>query len=69
MSDAGQKAFERYHMRPADLEGKRFPKVAQPFTVEDLGGWSWAYAEVVETLWRTRDRATSRLGTGLQVSG
>jgi ABC-type sulfate transport system substrate-binding protein len=53
-SDAGQRAFERYHMRPVNLESKRFPKVAQPFTVEDLGGWARAYAEVVETLWQTR---------------
>ncbi len=54
VSDAGQQAFDRYHMRPANLESKRFPKVAQPFTVEDLGGWSRAYAEVVETLWQAR---------------
>jgi ABC-type sulfate transport system substrate-binding protein len=54
LSDAGQQAFERYHMRPVDLESKRFPKVAQPFTVADLGGWSRAYVEVVETLWQTR---------------
>jgi sulfate transport system substrate-binding protein len=53
-SEAGQQAFSRYHMRPADLERDRFPKVAHPFTVDDLGGWSRAYVEVVETLWQTQ---------------
>ena len=50
VSEAGQGAFSRYHMRPADLESDR----AQTFTVEDLGGWSRAYAQVVETLWQTQ---------------
>jgi sulfate transport system substrate-binding protein len=53
-SDTGQKAFERYHMRPANLASKRFPGVAQPFTVEDLGGWSRAYTGIVEALWQTQ---------------
>ena len=53
LSDAGQQALSRYHLRPADLEGEQFPGIPQPFTVEDLGGWSQAYTEVVEGLWQT----------------
>jgi sulfate transport system substrate-binding protein len=52
--DAGQAALERYHMRPEDLDSRRFPGVSQPFTVEELGGWSRANAEIVETLWQTQ---------------
>jgi sulfate transport system substrate-binding protein len=54
LSDAGQQTFARYHLRPVDLESERFPKMAQPFTAEDLGGWSRAYVKVVKTLWQIR---------------
>jgi ABC-type sulfate transport system substrate-binding protein len=52
LSDAGQQALSRYHLRPADLEGEQFPGILQPFTVDDLGGWPVVYDQVVETLWR-----------------
>ncbi len=52
LSEAGQSALRRYHLRPADLEAREFPKITQPFTVEDLGGWPKAYNEVVEGLWK-----------------
>ncbi len=52
LSDAGQQAFTHYHLRPADLESDVFPSMARPFTVEELGGWSQAYTELVETLWQ-----------------
>jgi ABC-type sulfate transport system substrate-binding protein len=52
LSDAGQQAFTHYHLRPADLESDAFPPLARPFTVEELGGWSQAYTELVETLWQ-----------------
>ena len=56
-SDAGQQILRRYHLRPADLESpvspsQEFPALVQPFTVEDLGGWSVAYTRLVEALWR-----------------
>ena len=53
LSDAGQRVYDNYHMRPVNLVYGGFPPIAQPFTVEDLGGWSHAYTELVETLWRT----------------
>ncbi len=52
LSEAGQQAFNRYHLRPADLEGEQFPGIPQPFTVDDLGGWSKAYIQVVEAIWQ-----------------
>jgi len=54
LSDAGQQALSRYHLRPADLQDEQFPDIAQPFTVDDLGGWSQVYDQVVETLWQER---------------
>jgi sulfate transport system substrate-binding protein len=52
LSDTGQQAFVRYHQRPALFEKNDFPQLIESFTVEDLGGWSQAYAELVENLWQ-----------------
>jgi ABC-type sulfate transport system substrate-binding protein len=52
MSDTGQDILNRYHLRPVDLDRGLFPELAHPFSVEDLGGWSKAYAGLVETLWQ-----------------
>jgi sulfate transport system substrate-binding protein len=52
VSDAGQQALSRYHLRPAELGGEPFPGILQPFTVDDLGGWPQVYDQVVEKLWR-----------------
>jgi sulfate transport system substrate-binding protein len=54
LSEAGQGALSRYHLRAADLGGEQFPGIPQPFTVDDLGGWSQAYSQLVEGLWQTR---------------
>jgi sulfate transport system substrate-binding protein len=51
---AGPEAREiwvQYHIRPATNGGEAFAPLAQPFTVDDLGGWSTAYAELIEGLW------------------
>ena len=53
VSDAGQQAISRYHLRPADLQGDALLDLSQAFTVDDMGGWSHAYLEVVEGLWQT----------------
>ncbi len=52
LSDAGQMAFTNYHQRPAHLKSDTFPPLVDPFTVEELGGWSRAYSELVEALWQ-----------------
>lgn len=54
LSEAGQQILTRYHLRPADPEKDRLPEVSQPFTIDDLGGWSQAYTQVVERLWQTQ---------------
>lgn len=53
-SAAGQQVLSGYHLRPADCQSELFPSLIQPFTVKDLGGWSQAYTNLVETLWQAR---------------
>lgn len=53
LSDDGQKAFSRYYLRPADLEGEQFLEIPQPFLVDDLGGWPTAYSQLMEGVWQT----------------
>jgi len=50
-SEAGQEILARYHLRPAGNGQQAFPPLDSPFTVDTLGGWSAAYADVIETLW------------------
>ncbi len=61
-SDIGQRILSQYYLRPADLESDEFPRVLQPFTVADLGGWSRAYADLVETLWKSEIEPRLDLG-------
>ena len=51
LSETGQQAFAEYHLRPDNLESEAFPPLSQPFTVEELGGWTLVYPRLVETLW------------------
>jgi ABC-type sulfate transport system substrate-binding protein len=53
LTDAGAKSFSSYYLRPSNLESETLPKLVEPFTVEDLGGWSQAYIKLVETLWQS----------------
>ena len=53
LSDAGQQAFVCYQLRPANLESEAFPPLTDFFTVDDLGGWPYAYPELVEALWQS----------------
>ena len=52
LSDAGQNILYQYHQRSADPEDNRFPKLIHPFTVEDIGGWSHAYEELILSVWQ-----------------
>jgi ABC-type sulfate transport system substrate-binding protein len=52
LQGAGQRAFSRYHLRPASLLGVQETELVGCFTVEDLGGWSHAYLEIVDALWQ-----------------
>jgi sulfate transport system substrate-binding protein len=53
LSDAGQRTLAEYHLRPPEI-GVDIPD-AEPglFTVDDLGGWSPAYHDLIEGLWKT----------------
>jgi hypothetical protein len=33
-------------------ENKEFAEIKLPFNVKDLGGWSKAYPEIIERVWR-----------------
>ena len=52
-SDDGQGILSRYHLHPTALDCQASPELAGAFTVEDLGGWSQAYTNLVEALWQT----------------
>jgi sulfate transport system substrate-binding protein len=52
LSQAGQDILNRYYLRPPDCQGDGFSSLIEPFTVEDLGGWSEAYTELVDGLWK-----------------
>jgi sulfate transport system substrate-binding protein len=54
LSDAGQNALQHYYVRPVKFETSHFALLNRPFTVTDLGGWSKAYADIVEQLWQQK---------------
>jgi sulfate transport system substrate-binding protein len=56
-SEEAQKAFVKYYFRSVtnealNDENPKFAKIEQPFTVEKFGGWSKAFPEVIEQVWR-----------------
>lgn len=58
-SDEAQKAFVKYHFRSItnesfNTENKEFANIEMSFTVELFGGWSRAYPEIVEGVFRDK---------------
>jgi sulfate transport system substrate-binding protein len=58
-SDEAQKAFVKYHFRSVTNESyneanAEFAKIEIPFTVEFFGGWTRAYPEVIESIFRDK---------------
>jgi sulfate/thiosulfate-binding protein len=56
-SDEAQRAFVKNHFRAASNDSmndanKDFATIKLPFTVGDLGGWSRAYPEIIEHVFR-----------------
>ncbi len=52
-----QRAYAKYGFRPVDRNvekefGAMYAVVAEPFTVEDLGGWQNARKNIIETVWK-----------------
>ena len=71
LGDAGQQVLRHYHVRPVEVDEDMSPELDQAFTVEDLGGWTQAYTQLVEPLWQKAveprlelDPAPRLLGTG-----
>jgi sulfate transport system substrate-binding protein len=56
-SEEAQKAFVKYYFRSAtneslNDENPQLAKIEQPFTIELFGGWSKAYPEIIEQVFR-----------------
>jgi sulfate transport system substrate-binding protein len=56
-SEEAQRAFVEYHFRSINNEAlnesnKEFGQIRMPFTVEYFGGWSKAYPDIIEHVWR-----------------
>jgi sulfate transport system substrate-binding protein len=56
-SEEAQRAFVQYHFRSINNESlndanKEFGQIKMPFTIEDFGGWSKAYPDIIERVWR-----------------
>lgn len=56
-SPEAQRAYAKYGFRPVDgAVGKEFhakyARIAEPFTVDDLGGWKAARKTIIETAWK-----------------
>lgn len=57
-SAEGQKIFVKFGFRSVDdalnRDAAKFPRLAQAFTVADLGGWSAAKAAIIDSVWRDK---------------
>jgi len=56
-TEEAQRAFVKYHFRSVtndslNNENTKFAKIEQPFTVEMFGGWTKAYPEIIERVFR-----------------
>lgn len=57
-SDEAQRIFVEHGFRSVNEElnalNPNFGHIADPFTIEDLGGWEYARDEIVDRVWRDR---------------
>ena len=56
-TDEAQHAFVKYHFRSVTSErfndvNTQFAKIEQTFTIEMFGGWSKAYPDIIESIFR-----------------
>jgi len=56
-SEQAQAAFVKYHFRSVtddalNTANPEFAQIKMPFTVKELGGWSRAYPDIIEHIWR-----------------
>ena len=62
-SEEAQGAFVKYHFRSVTDEKlneahQEFAQIKMPFTIELFGGWSQAYPDVIEGIWRSQVQKT-----------
>jgi sulfate transport system substrate-binding protein len=67
VGEAGQYALGRYYLRPANAELGAELGIEQPLTVDALGGWRLAYAEIVEDIWLAEIEPDLQLASFIQV--
>jgi len=57
-SETAQRIFVQYGFRSVDdrlnAENRDFGKVAEPFLVQDYGGWKKVKADIVDGVWKNR---------------
>ncbi len=53
LSEAGQMVLGQYHLRPPEIAADSFASIRWPFTVDDLGGWSPVYQDLIEGVWKS----------------
>ena len=57
-SEAAQRIFVKFGFRSVDerlnAQNPAFGKIAEPFLVQDFGGWTKAKAEIVDAIWKDR---------------
>ena len=58
-SEEAQRAFVKYHFRSVsfenlNLENKALAPIQMPFTIDYFGGWSKAYPEVIEAIFKNQ---------------
>ncbi|HSM56618.1 MAG TPA: extracellular solute-binding protein [Candidatus Sulfomarinibacteraceae bacterium] len=69
LSAEGQQQFAHYYQRPVNGVGAPFPPLQDPFTVEDLGGWTQAHQQIVKALWQDEIEPRLDLETTPQLLG
>jgi sulfate/thiosulfate-binding protein len=58
-SEEAQEALTRYYFRAVtdealNLAVPEFHHIEHSFTVQDLGGWAWAYPEIINQVWEEK---------------
>lgn len=67
-SEEAQKSFVKYHFRSItnealNTENKEFATIEMPFTIEYFGGWSRAYPEIIEGVFRDKVQKNVQSGS------
>jgi ABC-type sulfate transport system substrate-binding protein len=67
LSKESQQIFAKYNMRPATFLYGDFPAIIRPFTIDEIGGWTQAYTQLVERIWEQEFAQKHDLGLNLTL--